>query len=334
MDSLTHIVLGAATGEAILGKKVGNKALVWGAIAGSVPDFDVAVTWLFDPVKSLFVHRGFSHSIVFAAIAAPLLGYIISRIHKDATFRQWTFMSLIAILIHSTIDCFNTYGTALLEPFSNARLAFDSIGIIDFTLLFPLIILVIAILFFKQRNSIRRYISYVALAFTLVFVALTVANKLHVENIIKKQLAEQNIPYIRLKTAPLPITNLLWLVLAEDSAGYHYGYISSFDKQKIEFKYIKRNEFDLDNLIKNKNVQELIRFADGYYMVKRESDNLVWLYDLRFGSMAFDEEGEWYVFSFGIEGSSENPTISRSHPDRKFNSKTFSNYWGRVFRDI
>ena len=334
MDSLTHIVLGAATGEAILGKKVGSKALVWGAIAGSVPDFDVAVTWLFDPVKALFVHRGFSHSIFFAVLAAPILGWIISKIHRDATFHQWTFMSLVAILIHSTIDCFNTYGTALLEPFSNARLALDSIGIIDFTLLVPLAIFVLAILFFKRGNKIRQLISYAALIFTMIFVGLTVANKLHLEHNVKKQLAEQNIQYTRLKTAPLPITNLLWLVLAEDSVGYHYGYISNFDKKKIDFKYINRDEAELKDLKNNKEIQELIRFTDGFYAVKRDSEFLVWLYDLRFGSMAFDEEGEWYVFSFGIEGDSENLTISRSHPDRKFNSKTFANYWERVFRDI
>ena len=41
MDSLTQIVLGAAVGEATLGRKVGNKALLWGAIAGTIPDLDV-----------------------------------------------------------------------------------------------------------------------------------------------------------------------------------------------------------------------------------------------------------------------------------------------------
>ena len=41
MDSLTQIVLGAAVGEAVLGKKVGNKAMMWGAIAGTIPDLDV-----------------------------------------------------------------------------------------------------------------------------------------------------------------------------------------------------------------------------------------------------------------------------------------------------
>ena len=38
MDSVTQIVLGAAVGELVLGRKVGNKAILWGAIAGTIPD--------------------------------------------------------------------------------------------------------------------------------------------------------------------------------------------------------------------------------------------------------------------------------------------------------
>ena len=37
MDSITQIVLGAACGEAVLGKKIGNKALLFGAIGGTIP---------------------------------------------------------------------------------------------------------------------------------------------------------------------------------------------------------------------------------------------------------------------------------------------------------
>ena len=44
MDSLTQIVLGAAVGEVTLGKKIGNKAQLIGAIAGTLPDLDVFVT--------------------------------------------------------------------------------------------------------------------------------------------------------------------------------------------------------------------------------------------------------------------------------------------------
>ncbi|MEL6140713.1 MAG: metal-dependent hydrolase, partial [Bacteroidota bacterium] len=53
MDSLTQIVLGAAVGEATLGRKVGNRAMLWGAIGGTIPDLDVFANLATDPVSSL-----------------------------------------------------------------------------------------------------------------------------------------------------------------------------------------------------------------------------------------------------------------------------------------
>ncbi|MEY3010031.1 MAG: hypothetical protein RLZZ314_673, partial [Bacteroidota bacterium] len=35
MDSLSQIVLGAAVGEVVLGRRIGNRAMVWGAVAGT-----------------------------------------------------------------------------------------------------------------------------------------------------------------------------------------------------------------------------------------------------------------------------------------------------------
>ena len=66
MDSLTQIVLGAAVGEVCLGKKLGNKAMVWGAIAGTVPDLDIIGNLFLSQLDALAFHRGISHSIFFA----------------------------------------------------------------------------------------------------------------------------------------------------------------------------------------------------------------------------------------------------------------------------
>ena len=41
MDSFTQVALGAAVGEAVLGRKVGNKAPLWGAVTALIPDMDV-----------------------------------------------------------------------------------------------------------------------------------------------------------------------------------------------------------------------------------------------------------------------------------------------------
>jgi inner membrane protein len=58
MDSLTQIVLGASVGEAVLGRKIGNKAMLYGAIAGTIPDLDVLSSYFTDTVTALEFHRG------------------------------------------------------------------------------------------------------------------------------------------------------------------------------------------------------------------------------------------------------------------------------------
>jgi len=79
MDSVTQIVLGAAVGEVVLGRKVGNKAMLWGAIAGTIPDLDVLSRSLFDDLRANELHRGITHSILFSLVMAPLLGWWVKR---------------------------------------------------------------------------------------------------------------------------------------------------------------------------------------------------------------------------------------------------------------
>ncbi len=83
MDSLTQIVLGAAVGEIVLGKKIGNRALLWGAVGGTIPDLDVITTVFLSPLDALAAHRGFSHSILFAILGAFVFGWMINWIYKS-----------------------------------------------------------------------------------------------------------------------------------------------------------------------------------------------------------------------------------------------------------
>lgn len=99
MDSLTQIVLGAAVGEAILGRKVGNRAMLWGAIGGTIPDLDVFANLSADPMSALAYHRAFTHSLVFGLLAPPLLGLIVHRLYGGeqrwlGKFSRWTEVGL------------------------------------------------------------------------------------------------------------------------------------------------------------------------------------------------------------------------------------------------
>jgi len=67
LDSVTQLTFGAALGEAVLGPKVGRKAMLWGAVLGTLPDLDIFIP-LGGPVDDFVYHRGFSHSLILLAL--------------------------------------------------------------------------------------------------------------------------------------------------------------------------------------------------------------------------------------------------------------------------
>ncbi|MEP6645607.1 MAG: metal-dependent hydrolase [Saprospiraceae bacterium] len=98
MDSLTHLVLGAAIGEVVLGKKIGNRALIWGAIGETIPDFDVLGNLFLSPTGALAFHRGFTHSIVFAILAPLLFGWLVFKLYHTDSHKKPLFKILVSIL--------------------------------------------------------------------------------------------------------------------------------------------------------------------------------------------------------------------------------------------
>ena len=83
MDSLSQIVLGAAVGEAVLGRRIGNRAMVWGAVAGTLPDMDVLGKYFLSELDNLAFHRGISHSLLFCVLGALVLGWMTRRLYQS-----------------------------------------------------------------------------------------------------------------------------------------------------------------------------------------------------------------------------------------------------------
>lgn len=82
MDSITQITLGTAVAEVVAGKKIGNRAILWGAVAGTIPDLDIISTLFMDDIDSLAFHRGISHSILFAVVGSFLFGWLVDRLYQ------------------------------------------------------------------------------------------------------------------------------------------------------------------------------------------------------------------------------------------------------------
>ncbi|MFT4533035.1 MAG: inner membrane protein [Saprospiraceae bacterium] len=89
MDSLTQIILGAAVGEVAAGRKIGNRAMLWGAIAGTIPDLDVMIGSLFmNEINGLAFHRAITHSIFFAVVFSFLISYYTNWLYSNEHHRK------------------------------------------------------------------------------------------------------------------------------------------------------------------------------------------------------------------------------------------------------
>lgn len=107
MDSLTQITLGAAVGEVVLGRKLGNRAMIWGAVAGTIPDLDVMANLVTDDISALAFHRAITHSLTFSIVAAPLLGWLLYRMdgHEGRFFSsaRWADLGKAALALFAFI---------------------------------------------------------------------------------------------------------------------------------------------------------------------------------------------------------------------------------------
>ena len=98
MDSLTQIILGAAVGEVVAGRKLGNRAMLWGAIAGTIPDLDVLGNFFMSEIDSLAFHRGISHSIFFAFTASLFLAWYTSWLYRNNFYKTKAFRNFTSII--------------------------------------------------------------------------------------------------------------------------------------------------------------------------------------------------------------------------------------------
>ncbi len=245
MDSLTQIVLGASVGEAVLGKKVGNKAVLYGAIAGTIPDLDVLAGYFVDELTAVEWHRGFSHSILFSLLAAPIFGKLVSYIHKDANWKDWTSLFFLGLLTHPILDAFTTWGTQLFWPL-DIQLAFQSIFVIDPLYTLPFLFFLILAIRLPQTSLKRRKLNRLGLVVSSTYLMITLVLKLVSFQEFKTALESQNVTYEEIQTRPSAFNTILWNANVKLENQFLLGDYSFFDAEEIQFRRFLQNEHFLE----------------------------------------------------------------------------------------
>lgn len=304
MDSLSQIVLGASVGEAVLGKKVGNKALLWGAIAGTIPDLDTIPGQFMDTVSRLEIHRGFSHSLVFAILMAPMLGFLIHRLYfkkKESDWWGWTQLFFWSIVTHPLLDIFTTWGTQFFWPL-DWRIAIESIFVIDPLYTLPFLICTGLVLFFKRSRPIRARINRLGLIISSLYLTLTLLIKWHINGVFRENLKDNQIEFVQFNTRPSPFNTILWTCNVELEDRFLIGYYSLLDEDRnIRYTSIPKNHELLLEYRNNEKIERLLFLTKGFYALSQAGQELE-MYDLRFGlTEGFDQGKGDFVFTYLIQ---------------------------------
>ena len=337
MDSLTQIVLGAACGQIALGNKIGNKALLFGAIGGTIPDLDVIIGSIFygNDIDSLAFHRGFMHSIIFACIASLVIGFIVYELYnsgkrKDTTnVKDWIWLFFLSIFTHPILDSFTPYGTQLFLPFTDYRVAFNNISVVDLLYTVPFMICLIVSMFFKRANPKRLKWTKAGIYISSVYMLFTIGNKIYIDTVFKKSFQEAGIAYTRFSAQPTIANNILWYSVAETKNDYYLAFYSIFDSSDTADKILTlpKNHELLD--MTHPDLERLTWFSKNYYALSKVNSTNQLLYkDLRYPLLnANDPNSSLFTFALIQEGDRWNTRNSRPN----FEGKTIWDFFGGIF---
>ncbi len=92
-----------------------------------IPDVDVVTRYFGAERGSLFAHRGFTHSIVFALLFGGLIAFFADKfLRTGVSYAKLFIFFALATFSHPFLDMLTNGGSgvALLAPFSNERFFF------------------------------------------------------------------------------------------------------------------------------------------------------------------------------------------------------------------
>lgn len=301
MDSLTQIVLGAAVGEAVLGKKVGNKALLWGGIAGTIPDLDVLFTQG-GAIQEIVIHRGFSHSILFSVLISPVLGWLVNWLYRkkaEANFWGWTLLFFWSIFTHPLLDSLTTYGTQLFLPFSDHRVSIASVFVVDLFYTLPFLLSVITVSLLSRTSGWRRKMNQFGLVVSSAYLTLGFINKQIATHIFREDLNLEAQQMELVFTGVTPLNIALWYGVAESPDAFHVGYYSFFDdNEEVEWVPFQKNHHLLQGIESEYGVDRLKWFSDQLYVVTAPSTDTLNFYTMKFGRSKFQATTPEGSFAF------------------------------------
>ncbi|MWV16025.1 metal-dependent hydrolase [Pseudomonas sp. L-22-4S-12] len=286
MDSITQALLGASVQGALLGRWQGRRALLYGAMLGTLPDLDVLIDYG-DAVADMTYHRGFSHSLLVLSALALFITLIARRLRPDPSYstRRLFFAIWLVLITHPLLDAFTSYGTQLLWPLATPPVAWSSVFIIDPLYTLPLLVAVLVGLLRGLRER-PQWLVLCALGLSSLYLAFSLGGKAMAEQKVEQVLAQRGIQAEQLFSTPTPFNSLLWRVIVLDGEDYHEALVGWLDNAPPRLERIPRGTTLGTALRHSPQHARLAWFTHGVLRYDRIGEQLI-VTDLRLGMTGY-----------------------------------------------
>ncbi|XOV87892.1 MAG: metal-dependent hydrolase [Pseudomonadota bacterium] len=224
MDPISQGALGAALPQSVSTTEK-LRTFAWlGCLSGLAPDLDVFIRSATDPILFLEYHRQFTHALVFIPVGAlicTLAFYWFAR--RTLRFRETFLACALGYGTHALLDACTTYGTMLLWPFSDARIAWNNVSVVDPLFTLPLLGLVITSVYLRRPGFARA-----GLLWALVYLGFGVIQRDRAEAFGTELAMELGHAPLRLEAKPGFANLFLWKIVYETETDFHVSAVRLF----------------------------------------------------------------------------------------------------------
>lgn len=290
MDLLTHALFGAAIGEMFFGKRLGNRALVWGALFGVLPYLDAVVVPFLDSSARLWWDQGPVHSLFVVILAALVSAKSLAKFWKREKItpgRVGTFVFL-TLSVHVLLDCTSVTDVAVFWPLPMERVGFGIRAGSDPLLALPLLVCIPWLAFLKrpkQRPKRLRVLGW-GMGLCVAYLGFTVAMKFTATTGFDADLATRGVEPDRRVVIPTAYNSLVWRAVVDRGDALWVGHRSVFQKRSKPVRWVvyPRGISVGNDFATEREIMRIQSFTRGYWIARPHKRGL-WIADLRAGEI-------------------------------------------------
>ncbi len=280
----------------MMGKRLGKRALGWGALFGILPSLEVLLFPLLDTARELAWQRGPAHSLIVMALGSWGIARALEKLWKREKISQLDAGIFVAAAwgAHLLVDCLTVEGAALLWPVSSQRVSFNLLHPGDFLIAIPLVAAVVALAILPEPElkktrgkkapppSKRGKVCRWGLGLGAGYVLLAVGFKLVASAGFDADLARRGAKFVRRVESPFPCNLLLWRSVVDRGTDFWVGYRSIFELHStpVRWTVYPQGAEALAGVAEMRETKTLVRFTDGWWLARPHAKG-AWLGDLR-----------------------------------------------------